>query len=138
MASPTAALSKVRTFDALEDKQAKKLARALAEAQDTTVFVNGTALQLPAAAQQVLLEALRRLSEGEAVSIGTPELLLNTSQAAQMAGISNSYLRKLTDSGIIPVEYRGTHRRIRPASIEAWLASREQPPTGQQNDKSQN
>lgn len=127
MPSPTAALSKVRTFDALDERMTSRLARALAESSDTTVFANGTALQLPPAAHDALLEVLGRFAQGEAVSIGTPELLLNTSQAAQMAGISNSYLRKLTDSGVIPVEYRGTHRRIRPAAIEAWLASREEP-----------
>ncbi|MCW4465585.1 helix-turn-helix domain-containing protein [Glutamicibacter sp. MNS18] len=130
MASPTAALSKVRTFDALDEKTTRRLARALAESNDTTIFVNGTAMQLPAAAHDALLEVLQRLAKGEAVSIGTPQLLLNTSQAAQMAGISNSYLRKLTDAGIIPVEYRGTHRRIRPAAIEAWLAERAESDSG--------
>lgn len=124
MASPTAALSKVRTFDALDEKTTGRLARALAESEDTTIFVNGTAMQLPDTAHAAVLEVLQRLASGEAVSIGTPQLLLNTSQAAQMAGVSNSYLRKLTDSGVIPVEYRGTHRRIRPAAIEAWLAER--------------
>ena len=130
MASPTAALSKVRTFDALDEKTTRRLARALAESNDTTIFVNGTAMQLPEAAHDALLEVLQRLAKGEAVSIGTPQLLLNTSQAAQMAGISNSYLRKLTDAGIIPVEYRGTHRRIRPSAIEAWLAERAESDSG--------
>lgn len=114
----------MRTFDALEQDPSQRLTRALAESEDATVFVNGTAVQLPEVAAQAVLEVLHRLARGEAVSIGTPELLLNTSQAAQMAGISNSYLRKLADAGVIPVEYRGTHRRIRPAAIEAWLADR--------------
>lgn len=127
MATPTAALSKVRTFDALDEKTTQRLARALGESTDTTIFVNGTAMQLPPGAHEPLLEVLRRLAQGESVSIGTPEALLNTSQAAQLAGISNTYLRKLTDAGIIPVEYRGTHRRIRPAAIEAWLAERSEP-----------
>ena len=124
MASPTSALGRVRTFEALDEKTTKRLQRALAESEDTTVFVNGTALQLPKDAHDALLEVLNRFADGESVSIGTTELLLNTSQAAQMAGISNSYLRKLTDAGIIPVEYRGTHRRIRPSAIQAWLDQR--------------
>ncbi|MGO2483844.1 helix-turn-helix domain-containing protein [Glutamicibacter ardleyensis] len=124
MASPTSALGRVRTFEALDDKTTKRLQRALAESEDTTVFVNGTALQLPKDAHDALLEVLNRFAAGESVSIGTTELLLNTSQAAQMAGISNSYLRKLADAGIIPVEYRGTHRRIRPSAIQAWLDQR--------------
>ncbi len=124
MASPTSALGKVRTFESLDEKTTTRLRRALDESNDTTVFVNGTALQLPKEAHQALIEVLARFANGESVSIGTPELLLNTSQAAQMAGISNSYLRKLADAGIIEVEYRGTHRRIRPSSIQDWLDSR--------------
>lgn len=125
MATPTSALGKVRTFEALDEKTTASLRRALAESSDTTVFVNGTALQIPKDAHDALIEVLSRFAAGDSVTIGTAELLLNTSQAAQMAGISNSYLRKLADSGIIPVEYRGTHRRIRPTAIQAWLDSRE-------------
>ena len=128
MATPTSALGKVRTFEALDEKTTASLRRALAESSDTTVFVNGTALQIPKDAHDALIEVLSRFAAGDSVTIGTAELLLNTSQAAQMAGISNSYLRKLADSGIIPVEYRGTHRRIRPSAIQAWLDSRENTP----------
>jgi excisionase family DNA binding protein len=49
------------------------------------------------------------------------EEMLTTSQAAELAGISHTYLRNMTDRGEIPVEYRGTHRRIRLAAIMAWL-----------------
>lgn len=128
MATPTSALGKVRTFEALDEKTTASLRRALAESSDTTVFVNGTALQIPKDAHDALIEVLSRFAAGDSVTIGTAELLLNTSQAAQMAGISNSYLRKLADAGIIPVEYRGTHRRIRPSAVQAWLDSREQTP----------
>ena len=47
--------------------------------------------------------------------------MLTTSRAAELAGISHTYLRNMTDRGEIPVEYRGTHRRIRLADIMAWL-----------------
>jgi excisionase family DNA binding protein len=47
--------------------------------------------------------------------------MLTTSKAAELAGISHTYLRNMTDRGEIPVEYRGTHRRIRLADIMAWL-----------------
>ena len=124
MSSPTPSLSKVRAFPALESKAAARLAAALHESADTTIFVNGTTLQLPDVAHSALIEVLTRMSRGDEVSVSTAESLLNTSQAATMAGISASYLRKLTDSGTIPVEYRGTHRRIRPASVQAWLDSR--------------
>jgi excisionase family DNA binding protein len=31
-------------------------------------------------------------------------------------------VRKLTDQGVWPVEYRGTHRRIRREDVLAWVA----------------
>ncbi|RAX46930.1 DNA-binding protein [Arthrobacter sp. AQ5-05] len=124
MSSPTPSLSKLRAFPALEKKAAARLAAALDESADTTVFVNGTTLQLPDVAHAALIDVLQRMARGDEVSVSTVESLLNTSQAAKMAGVSASYLRKLTDSGTIPVEYRGTHRRIRPAAVQAWLDAR--------------
>jgi excisionase family DNA binding protein len=55
------------------------------------------------------------------VTVSSVEEMLTTSQAAELAGISHTYLRNMTDRGEIPVEYRGTHRRIRLAAIMAWL-----------------
>ncbi len=129
MSSPTPSLSKARAFPALEKKAAARLAEALDESADTTIFVNGTTLQLPDVAHAALIDVLQRMARGDEVSVSTVESLLNTSQAAKMAGVSASYLRKLTDSGTIPVEYRGTHRRIRPASVQAWLDARAASPT---------
>ena len=130
---------------ALPAAEVRALSRALS-AGDVTVFVDGTALRLPAAARDAVLDLLARLARGEAVSVaseagdgaGAPAPapssaaarpapgaskipLLTTSQAAAAAGISHTYLRNLTDAGIIPVEYRGTHRRIRLSDVEAWL-----------------
>ena len=125
-----------RTTPALAGKEAKALDRALS-AGDVTVFVDGTALRLPPAARDAVLDLLGRLATGEAVTVATAAQpagdsggdarahnpLLTTSQAAAAAGISHTYLRNLTDAGIIPVEYRGTHRRIRMSDVEAWLQS---------------
>lgn len=125
-----------RTTPALTGKDAKALDRALS-AGDVTVFVDGTALRLPPAARDAVLDLLGRLATGKAVTVSsTAEAaverdsearghnpLLTTSQAAAAAGISHTYLRNLTDAGVIPVEYRGTHRRIRMSDVEAWLQS---------------
>lgn len=135
-----------RHTPALPVKEVRALDRALS-AGDVTVFVDGTALRLPAAARDAVLDLLVRLGRGEAVTVasaaaesagsagstgsnvpagagsGVGEVpLLTTSQAAAAAGISHTYLRNLTDAGVIPVEYRGTHRRIRLADVQAWLA----------------
>lgn len=127
MPAHTSSLIKAITHPALGAKEAGRLGASLAESRDVTVFVNGTALRLPDGARDALLDALARFARGESVTISTAESLLNTSQAAQLAGVSASYLRQLTDSGAIPVEYRGSHRRIRPADVQAWLDSRSAP-----------
>ena len=143
---------------ALPAKEVQALSRALS-AGDVTVFVDGTALRLPAAARDAVLDLLARLGRGEAVTVssgaasaagraaapagtaarnappryapgapagnGSGVPLLTTSQAAAAAGISHTYLRNLTDAGVIPVEYRGSHRRIRHSDIEAWLQTQQ-------------
>ncbi|MDO5754607.1 helix-turn-helix domain-containing protein [Arthrobacter sp.] len=97
------------------------LARTLASSDDVTVFVDGTAHRLDDGARAAVLDLLRRLSNGDAVSVASVAELLTTSQAAEMAGISHTFLRNLTDRGEIAVQYRGSHRRIRRQDVTAWL-----------------
>lgn len=124
MPSESTALTKTTTYDALPAQDAKKLAAALDESQDATVFVNGTSVRLPVEAASAVLDLLNRLAQGEAVTISTSGKWLNTSQAAQLAGVSNTYMRNLTDDGTIPVQYRGSHRRIRPEDVLRWVEER--------------
>jgi excisionase family DNA binding protein len=113
-----------RTADALPAVQAQRLQRALDESADVTVFVNGTAVKLPAQAADAVVDMLRRFAHGDAVMVSSSVELLNTSQAAEVAGVSLTYMRRLTDAGTIPVQYRGTHRRIRLSDVLAWLETR--------------
>lgn len=110
-----------RRVASLPPEQARLLRRALTHSADVTVFVDGTANRLPGEAQAAVVDLLARLSDGDAVQVTTVAELLTTSQAAELAGISNSYLRKLTDAGTLAVEYRGSHRRIRRSDVEEWL-----------------
>ncbi|MFE7631286.1 helix-turn-helix domain-containing protein [Kocuria sp. NPDC057446] len=126
------------TTPGLSGREAERLAAAL-EARDVTVFVDGTSLRLPGGALDAVVDLLSRMTRGETVTVtsapvasapvpsgadapAAAEDLLSTSQAAALAGISATYLRNLTTEGVIPVRYRGTHRRIRRADVEAWLA----------------
>ncbi|WP_287930436.1 helix-turn-helix domain-containing protein [Arthrobacter sp.] len=101
------------------------LARTLAGSRDVTVFVDGTAHRLAPAARDAVVDLLERLSRGEAVTVASVAELLTTSQAAELAGISHTFLRNMTDRGEIPVQYRGSHRRIRRDDILAWLAAQQ-------------
>ncbi|MGO4454977.1 helix-turn-helix domain-containing protein [Arthrobacter sp. RAF14] len=129
-------MTEPRTTEALPDADAAAgLRRALDGGQDVTVFVDGTVFRLPDGARDAVVDLLSRLARGEAVTVssadGAPadrqdpraEDLLTTSKAAELAGISHTYLRNMTDRGEIPVQYRGTHRRIRRGDILAWLAA---------------
>ena len=115
------ALIAPRVTGALPSEDAEKLGRALAGSDDITVFVDGTVHRLPPLARDAVVDLLARFSRGEAVTVSSVEDMLTTSKAAELAGISHTYLRNMTDRGEIPVEYRGTHRRIPRAAVIAWL-----------------
>jgi excisionase family DNA binding protein len=115
------ALIAPRVAPALPANEALALQRALDGGTDITVFVDGTVHRLPPQARDAVVDLLARFSRGEAVTVSSVEEMLTTSKAAELAGISHTYLRNMTDRGEIPVEYRGTHRRIRLAAIMAWL-----------------
>jgi excisionase family DNA binding protein len=115
------ALIAPRVAPALPADEALALQRALDGGTDITVFVDGTVHRLPPQARDAVVDLLARFSRGEAVTVSSVEEMLTTSKAAELAGISHTYLRNMTDRGEIPVEYRGTHRRIRLAAIMAWL-----------------
>ncbi|GAB3533395.1 hypothetical protein GCM10027403_07260 [Arthrobacter tecti] len=119
-----------RTAPALSGTQQRSLSRAISENDDVTVFVDGTAVKLPAQARDAVVDLLHRLAAGDSVTVTSVAETLTTSQAAEAAGISHTYLRNLTDAGTIPVEYRGTHRRIRRDAIDAWLASQRKSDAG--------
>lgn len=107
---------------ALSPDEADAVRRALS-AGDITVFADGTAYRLPDAARDAVLDLLGRLGRGESVTVTSAEDVLTVAQAAELAGISHSYVRKLTDLGTWPVAYRGTHRRIRREDVLAWVAA---------------
>lgn len=115
------ALIAPRMAGALPPEEAVKLQQALAGSDDITVFVDGTVHRLPPVARDAVVDLLQRFSRGEAVTVSSVEEMLTTSKAAELAGISHTYLRNMTDRGEIPVEYRGSHRRIPLAAIMAWL-----------------
>ncbi|QCU77089.1 DNA-binding protein [Citricoccus sp. SGAir0253] len=93
---------------------------------DATVVLDGTTVRLGPAATTAVLDLLGRLAGGAVVTVAEQNRWLNTSQAARLAGVSNTYLRQLADRGEIPVTYRGTHRRIHPEDVLAWVRRREE------------
>ncbi|MEF2976293.1 helix-turn-helix domain-containing protein [Subtercola sp. YIM 133946] len=77
--------------------------------------------ELPDEAVEAVADLLQRLAEGHAVVVASTDALLTTSQAAELIGISATYLLRQANNGVIPVEYRGTHRRFRLADAMRYL-----------------
>lgn len=115
------------TTPALEPADAARLSEALA-AQDVSLFVDGTAHRLAGPADEAVRDLLARLARGESVTVSSADDVLTVAQAAALAGISHSYVRKLTTNGTWPVEYRGTHRRIKRQDVLAWVAAQKGAP----------
>ena len=112
-----------RLSPGLSPAEQGSLRRVLADSADITVFVDGTAHRLVPEARDAVVDLLQRLGAGHAVNVASVAELLTTSQAAELAGISHTFLRNLTDRGEIAVTYRGTHRRIRREDMLGWLAT---------------
>ncbi|OZD08681.1 DNA-binding protein [Rhodococcus sp. 06-235-1A] len=80
---------------------------------DVEVRIGDSTVHLDDETRGAVLELLIQLATGRAVAIGTVDELLTTSQAAEVLGVSDTYVRRLADSGDLPIEMRGTHRRFR-------------------------
>ena len=68
--------------------------------------------ELPSEVRGAVADLLSRFARGEGVVIGSANSLLTTSQAAEMLGVSRTFVVNLIDQGKLGVEYRNTHRRL--------------------------
>ncbi len=96
-----------------------------AEAPTTTVTgPNGERLVLPPELFEVLRDVATAMAKGQAVTLASAHQRLTTQEAADLLGISRPTLVKLLNSGEIPFEQPGRHRRVRLADVLAYRAKR--------------
>ncbi len=76
------------------------------------------------AAGRAVLLLLEELGAGAAVRLVTTEAELTTQQAAELLGISRTYVIRLIEDGKLPVRLVGTHRRLRVADVFDYKARR--------------
>jgi excisionase family DNA binding protein len=81
---------------------------------------NGELLQLPPEVFVVLREVVEALTQGLAITIAPHRMVLSTSEAADILGVSRPTLVRLLESGEIPFEQPGRHRRVRLADVLAY------------------
>ncbi|MFC9357814.1 helix-turn-helix domain-containing protein [Rhodococcus sp. NPDC057014] len=95
-------------------------AAELRTALDGSPVVTLDGMVLPDSARDAVLDLLTLLADGQSVALGAVADLLTTSQAAEILGVSDTYVRRLADSGALPIEMRGTHRRFRLSDVMAY------------------
>ncbi|QVI21087.1 excisionase family DNA-binding protein [Nocardia tengchongensis] len=93
-----------------------------ASQQPSTIVIDEVPMLVPASVRAAVVALLEHLSEGRGVAIGPVDALVTTSTAADLLGLSRTYVCRMVDAGELPVEYRGTHRRI---PLQAVLDYRE-------------
>jgi excisionase family DNA binding protein len=81
---------------------------------------HGEAMALPEPLRSVLKETVRNLSLGLPVTVITPEDQVSTQVAADILGCSRPHVIKLLETGEMPFEMVGCHRRIRYADLLAF------------------
>lgn len=74
----------------------------------------------------VMLELLRHLAKGEAVTLVPMGEMLTTQQAADILNVSRPHLIKLIDQGEINHTMTGRHRRIQADDLFAYKRARDQ------------
>lgn len=77
------------------------------------VGADGSRVALPGPVLEVLLEVVRAMHGGRAITVAPHELRLTTQQASELLGISRPTLVRLLEEGQIPYERPGRHRRVR-------------------------
>lgn len=80
---------------------------------------------LPPEASDAVRLLLADLAAGSAVHLLTDDADLTTQEAANILGISRTYVVRLVDDTKLPARLVGTHRRLRAADVLAYKARRD-------------
>lgn len=105
----------------LEDHQAATEAlTALRRHPRHLALPDGTALRLPDAALDGLIELLEGVAHGEDVTVVRTPHEVTTQQAATLLNVSRPTVVRLVDDGVLPARKVGTHRRILLADLLAY------------------
>jgi len=108
--------------DDITSDGAARLAHELSEA--TTITLGQETIAVTEQARSALGKLFELLASGQRVEVVPVAETLTTQQAANLLDVSRPTLVKLLESGLIPYEQPGVHRRISRAAIDEFIASR--------------
>jgi len=89
-----------------------------------TMTIGDETVTLTEEARSALSKILGCLAAGQTVDAVPVAEMLTTQQAANLLEISRPTLVKMLESGLIPYEQPGVHRRVSRAAIDEFIASR--------------
>ena len=119
MAAPTIARTVLPPTEPLQ-ALAAMLDGLGAEPTTTLSGPNGEHLVLPPEVFEVLRDVVDAMAQGQALTIAPVHQRLTTQEAADLLGVSRPTVVKLLESGEIPFEQPGRHRRVRLADVLAY------------------
>ena len=95
-----------------QEAQVRDLRRLIQSGGAKLVGSDGRQIPIPQPVRDLLLEILRNLQSGKAISIVPEHQQLTTQRAANILGVSRPFLVGLLEAGEIPFHMVGSHRRI--------------------------
>ena len=81
-----------------------------------------TTLDLPPAAARLLLQMLKEMGAGHAVTLVPIEAEVTTQQAADLLNVSRPYVVGLVEKGVLPARMVGNQRRLPLKKVLAYKA----------------
>ncbi|MCZ8134292.1 MAG: helix-turn-helix domain-containing protein [Algoriphagus sp.] len=90
----------------------KEITRAVTPGTTMMINVEGKSLTVPANALKLLEKVLDEMALGNKVEVTSVEKELTTQEAADLLNVSRPHLVKLLDTGKIPFQKVGSHRRV--------------------------
>jgi excisionase family DNA binding protein len=81
---------------------------------------DGERLDLPPEVFEIFRDVVEALAQGLAITIAPHQMILSTSEAADILGVSRPTIVRLLEAGAIPFEQPGRHRRVRLADVLAY------------------
>ncbi len=108
-----------------EEQQIRELAQLMTRQRAALVGPDNQRHEIPDSVYRLLLNVLRMMQEGKAVSVVPQMQDLTTQRAANLLGMSRQFFVRLLDEGKIPFHRTGTHRRVYLKDVLAFRTQRD-------------
>lgn len=114
---------RAEVFD-LDERDRLVVASLDSEGSSVSVRVGDETVVLPDDASRAVRSLLRYLASGVPVHVIPSDAELTTQQAADLLGLSRTYVVRLVDQGSLPSHLAGSHRRLLASDVLAYRERR--------------